>query len=307
MLISVSEAMNQASFFMPSIFFAILLYSVPDNRLPIPHSMETLPIMHVWCNVYGCGVIASHNVAVWFAAMQCMVKWLETKKKNVATEVGKDSDLLHGQETSLREEGATEEARRKKGKSIAGEEVATKQTTPTQDHNRTVEELLQLSTWTTSIPDGFIKLDYEDRWKMFEDGLPKEECKLENHELWQPTFAANIINSLVRYLAKKIKVPNEPLVESILKAEAKALEITMIDCRSPSSRAFARRIDDHSLTLHQLFAAPRRRDEQVGQDELPKRGLALRKPLLKVGTLEEPRLSDICFPYTINGAVGMQS
>eukprot|EP01018_Ginkgo_biloba_P008624 Gb_04874 [translate_table: standard] len=62
MLISVSKATNQASFFMPSIFFAILLYSILDNRLPIPHSMETLPIMHARCNVYGHGVIASQNV-----------------------------------------------------------------------------------------------------------------------------------------------------------------------------------------------------------------------------------------------------
>eukprot|EP01018_Ginkgo_biloba_P025855 Gb_11968 [translate_table: standard] len=57
---------------------------------------------------------------------------------------------------------------------------------------------------------------------MFEDGLPKEECRMENHEMWWPTFTVNSINILVRDLVKKIKALERPLADAIRKAEDKA-------------------------------------------------------------------------------------
>eukprot|EP01018_Ginkgo_biloba_P030559 Gb_17772 [translate_table: standard] len=42
----------------PSIFFAILLHSIPDAKLPIQQSQANLLIMHTWCSVYGRDVIA---------------------------------------------------------------------------------------------------------------------------------------------------------------------------------------------------------------------------------------------------------
>eukprot|EP01018_Ginkgo_biloba_P035972 Gb_19127 [translate_table: standard] len=69
-------------------------------------------------------------------------------------------------------------------------------------HNCPKEEMLQLSTWTEGISDDFIKLDYEDHWKMFEDGLPKEECRMENHELWWPTFTANTMAKVENKVAE---------------------------------------------------------------------------------------------------------
>eukprot|EP01018_Ginkgo_biloba_P018803 Gb_39821 [translate_table: standard] len=59
--------------------------------------------------------------------------------------------------------------------------------------------------WPETIPDNFINLAYEDRWKIFEEGLDKKECELFNHEQWRPTFMANDINILVRDLVRKIK------------------------------------------------------------------------------------------------------
>eukprot|EP01018_Ginkgo_biloba_P001087 Gb_18578 [translate_table: standard] len=77
-------------------------------------------------------------------------------------------------------------------------------------------------TWIKLIPDGHIHLDYKDRWKMFEYGLPKEECKLEDHELWRLTFFANIINILVRDLVQKAKEPEPPLPHILQATQDKA-------------------------------------------------------------------------------------
>eukprot|EP01018_Ginkgo_biloba_P034021 Gb_23565 [translate_table: standard] len=43
--------------------------------------------------------------------------------------------------------------------------------------------LLQLE-WPGNILDNFVNLEYNDRWKVFEEGLDKEECELFNHEQW---------------------------------------------------------------------------------------------------------------------------
>eukprot|EP01018_Ginkgo_biloba_P039409 Gb_34151 [translate_table: standard] len=178
MLISVSEAMKQASFFMPFILYKILLHSILDARLPVPQSMAKLLIMKAWCNVYGRGVITSQNVATWIEKMQLVVKSLEIDSKRTPVNMVKSRNLVidsfHGQETSLRKESAAEEVRRKKGKNIA-EGHDTQRTSQDHMQDKIADKLLQLSTWTVGIPDGFIHLDYKDRWKIFEDGLPKEE------------------------------------------------------------------------------------------------------------------------------------
>eukprot|EP01018_Ginkgo_biloba_P026939 Gb_02199 [translate_table: standard] len=59
------------------------------------------------------------------------------------------------------------------------------------------QEEVKFLTWPEFIPNGFIQLDYEDSWNMFKDVLLKDKCKMENHELWRPTFTANIINILI--------------------------------------------------------------------------------------------------------------
>eukprot|EP01018_Ginkgo_biloba_P038808 Gb_37374 [translate_table: standard] len=152
-----------------------------------------------------------------------VIKWLEIDSSESPTGMRRNSarGLLHGQETSLREVEDAKSVKRRKGKSVVVEE----QPALSQAHNRTMEEMLQLSTWTEGILEGFIKLDYEGRWKMFEDGLPKEECKMENHELWQPTFKANVINILVRDLVRKVKTPPQSISEIVAKEKNKVADL----------------------------------------------------------------------------------
>eukprot|EP01018_Ginkgo_biloba_P000220 Gb_22005 [translate_table: standard] len=125
MLAMVRNTTNQASFFMPSIFSAILLHLLPHDKLPIPQSMSSLPTLHALCNVYGRGVIASVLVTAWIEKMQLIVEWLETEGGEAPIEVSKKSTtgLFHGQETHPRSEREAEEVKKRKGKEVAEEQA----------------------------------------------------------------------------------------------------------------------------------------------------------------------------------------
>eukprot|EP01018_Ginkgo_biloba_P040355 Gb_09157 [translate_table: standard] len=125
------------------------------------------------------------------------------------------ADPSQGQRTELRQVEEAEERRRKKGKYKVDEDsprsiskkppqAYAKPTSTSGVHQVPIPSLPNYLTnmlrleWPGSIPDNFVNLEYNDRWKVFEEGLDKEECELFNHEQWRPTFTANVINILVR-------------------------------------------------------------------------------------------------------------
>eukprot|EP01018_Ginkgo_biloba_P016430 Gb_28048 [translate_table: standard] len=82
--------------------------------------------------------------------------------------------------------------------------------------------------------------EFSGQWKMFEDGLSKDECRMENHELWRPTFTANVINILYPLCADyacefdSVIIVNEeqpPTSNSMLLVRATVLQLSL---RGPS-------------------------------------------------------------------------
>eukprot|EP01018_Ginkgo_biloba_P029009 Gb_37235 [translate_table: standard] len=76
---------------------------------------------------------------------------------------------------------------------------------PTTSQPNTSKEIICRPSWADSILDGLINSRWEERLKIFEEGLNKSECELSNHEAWKPSFIANIIQVLVCDLVAKIK------------------------------------------------------------------------------------------------------
>eukprot|EP01018_Ginkgo_biloba_P024206 Gb_01227 [translate_table: standard] len=116
----------------------------------------------------------------------------------------------HGQRSELRQIEDAEERRRKKGKFPMVEEDVVHDTPEVRPQPSSKKEITRCKNqvpilplldyltnmfpleWPESILDGFILLNYEDHWKVFEEGLEKE-CELFNHEQWRSTFTTNVI------------------------------------------------------------------------------------------------------------------
>eukprot|EP01018_Ginkgo_biloba_P013553 Gb_24578 [translate_table: standard] len=101
---------------------------------------------------------------------------------------------FHGQRMELRQVEDAKEGRRKEGKFKV----------PIPPLSEYLTSRIRLE-WPETNPNNFINLEYEDRWKIFEEGLEKKDYELFNHEQWRPTFMANVIDILVRDLVHKIK------------------------------------------------------------------------------------------------------
>eukprot|EP01018_Ginkgo_biloba_P008508 Gb_33646 [translate_table: standard] len=147
----------------------------------------------------------------------------------------------HGQRSELRQVEDAKERRRKKEKYKVQENTPRRSPKhplqPSAEHGATTgayqvpipplpkyfTSRIQLK-WLETILNNFINLEYEDRWKIFEEGLEKKDCELFNHAQWQPTFTANVIDILVRDLVRKIKDPKYGKSSETKKAKDQATE-----------------------------------------------------------------------------------
>eukprot|EP01018_Ginkgo_biloba_P019892 Gb_33706 [translate_table: standard] len=155
------------------------------------------PKLLAWTGVYRCERISEENVEILRAQLQLAVEIITAqvgdieKLEAIGTSATTQS---HGQRSELRQVEDVEDRRRKKGKFKVDEN--------TPGHS--LEHPLQPSIEHGATTGAY---QYEERWKIFEDGLEKKDCELFNHEQWRPTFTANVIDILVRDLVCKIKVP----------------------------------------------------------------------------------------------------
>eukprot|EP01018_Ginkgo_biloba_P037470 Gb_06256 [translate_table: standard] len=125
MLISISEAMKQASFFMPSFSLlssCIQLWTISCQYHKVCNtSCYACMVQCVWVRCDG----THQHVVTWIEKIQLVAKSLKIDGKGVPVKVRKHKDsvmdLLHGQETSPREEREAKETRRRKGKNAANE------------------------------------------------------------------------------------------------------------------------------------------------------------------------------------------
>eukprot|EP01018_Ginkgo_biloba_P002209 Gb_19728 [translate_table: standard] len=241
LLKKVAEASRQASFFMPTVFTGLLFHQIPGMQLPLPQEHPNIPKLLAWAEVYGRGVISEKDADVMRNQLQKIVDIVTDRIEgdNEKMEEVSATDPSHGQRTELRQVEEAEERRRKKGKYKIDEDsphsmpekpaqAYTKPASTSGVHQVPIPSLPNYLTnlvrleWTGSIPDNFVNLEYNDRWKVFEEGLDKEECELFNHEQWRPTFTANVINILVRDLVRKIKDPEQGKEIYELKSKAAA-------------------------------------------------------------------------------------
>eukprot|EP01018_Ginkgo_biloba_P031909 Gb_25358 [translate_table: standard] len=173
--------------------------------------------------------------------MRAIVGVAEGKKYNWCTFVRNQMQTLLKKRTELRYVENVEDRRRKKGKYKVEEDAP--RNTPEEPPQSSTEQagtsgvnqvpipllpnyltnILRLE-WPGNIPDNFIHLEYDDRWKVFEEGLDKDECELFNHEQWRPTFTANVINILVRDLVRKIKDPEYGISNETKRAQEQAFK-----------------------------------------------------------------------------------
>eukprot|EP01018_Ginkgo_biloba_P037208 Gb_31603 [translate_table: standard] len=121
----------------------------------------------------------------------------EVEGKTEKEEVVKSSMTTpsHGQSSESRQVEDAEESRRKKRKFIMEEDVvhdtpktrsqpSSKKEATTSTNQMPILPLPDYLNnrfrleWPEAIPDGFINLNYADRWKVFEEGLDKKECYL---------------------------------------------------------------------------------------------------------------------------------
>eukprot|EP01018_Ginkgo_biloba_P018458 Gb_13797 [translate_table: standard] len=243
LLKKVAKAPRQASFFLPTIFTDLLFYQFHKAQLPTPQELPNTPKLLTWTEVYGQGIILEENVDIMIMQLQ---KIVEIVTARIEGDIDKLEEILattspHGQRTELQQVEDAEDRRRKKGKYKAEEDAprttpeeppqpSTKHASTSGVHQVPIPSLPDYLTnrlrleWPGSIPDNFVHLEYDDRWKVFEEGLDKEECELFNHEQWRPTFTANVINILVRDLVRKIKDPEYSVSSETKRAQEQAFE-----------------------------------------------------------------------------------
>eukprot|EP01018_Ginkgo_biloba_P028378 Gb_29762 [translate_table: standard] len=217
LLMKVAEAPRQASFFMPTVFTGLLFHQIQESQLPLPRERPDILKLIAWVEVYGRGVISERNVDVMRQQLQEVVNRVTARIEGGSEKMEEVSvtDPSHGQRIELRQVEEAEDRRRKKGVHQV----------PIPSLPNYLTNMLRLE-WPGSIPDNFVNLEYNDRWKVFEEGLDKEECELFNHEQWRPTFTANVINILVSDLVRKIKDPEHGVSSERRRLKNKHLKLS---------------------------------------------------------------------------------
>eukprot|EP01018_Ginkgo_biloba_P008868 Gb_20243 [translate_table: standard] len=121
MLVNVGATTKQASFFMPSVFTALLLNWFNATRLPILQGIPKIPRMIAWCTMYGQGIFPNQqvevimeklNVAVSLLNAECGDGSITTRKKNSVTK----PPYGQGEEPREDREVGVESERKRKGK-----------------------------------------------------------------------------------------------------------------------------------------------------------------------------------------------
>eukprot|EP01018_Ginkgo_biloba_P008219 Gb_33267 [translate_table: standard] len=209
LLKKVVEAPKQASFFLPMIFTGLLFHQIHEAQLPIPQELPNTLKLLTWTEVYARSIISEENVDVMRMQLQKEEDAKDRRRKKGKYKVEEDAPRSTPEEPL---QPSTEHA----GTSGVHQ-------VPIPSLPKYLTNKLRLE-WPSSIPDNSIHLEYDDRWKVFEEGLDKEECELFNHEQWQPTFTANVINILVRDLVRKIKDPEYGVSNETKRAQEQAFE-----------------------------------------------------------------------------------
>eukprot|EP01018_Ginkgo_biloba_P032717 Gb_02164 [translate_table: standard] len=197
-LTKIAEATRQASFFMPTIFIGLLLHKFKEIQLLVPQGIPKFPKLQAWTEVYGCrkasGVVEGEEVRP-----LVMTTPHGQRLESQQIEDAEEKQRNKGKFTMIDEVVVHEELEVCPQPSPMIETLACNNQVPIPPLPDYLNKMLSLE-WPKSIPDGHIRLNYEDRWKVFEEDLDKQDCELFNHEQWHPAFTANVIKVLVRDL-----------------------------------------------------------------------------------------------------------
>eukprot|EP01018_Ginkgo_biloba_P035684 Gb_35684 [translate_table: standard] len=178
------------------------------------YEKRPIPSFSIQQSFWSCGYTNIHRM------MEGALKWLMEKLEE-GKDVGQANAKTKEEEKGRKEERMKEtreqvaealsKKKRRKRKDAIEEEPTPEEKSmkrPPRDKGVQIEkkqpQVLMDSQlridWAKKTPDGLIRLEQDERVKVFEDGLDRKECELFNHEAWKPLFTENVIQILTQDL-----------------------------------------------------------------------------------------------------------